>query len=189
MDGLYHHVLVQRLLIQHHVGLDDAAALAARYAGALRDVLHAIEPPAAGAVVPQHTAVKLQHLPAARLLVEAVDVLGDDRLQPPLLLPLGQLPVGRIGLGVRRQHLGAVEVEELLRVPLKKGVAQYGLRRIPELLVIQPVHTAKVGDARLRGHTGAAEKHDVVGAVDQFLQPADVLIHENPSILPTRSRL
>ena len=133
--------------------------------------------------------MQLQHLPAARLLVQAVDVLGDDRLQPPLLLPLGQLPVGRVGLGIQRQHLGPVEVEKFLGVLFKKRMAQHGLRRIPELLVVQPVHTAEIGDARLRGYPGPAEKHDVVGAVQQFLQLTDALIHGKPSISLTRSRL
>ena len=77
--------------------------------------------------------------------------------------------MGRVGLGVQRQHLGAVEVEELPGVPLKERMAQHGLRRVSELLVIQPVHAAEVGDTRFRGHTGPAEKHNVVGAIHQFL--------------------
>ena len=51
------------------------------YAGAVLNRLHAVKRAAAGAVVAQDAAVELQDVPAARLLVEAVDVLGNDRFQ------------------------------------------------------------------------------------------------------------
>ena len=85
--------------------------------------------------------------------------------------------MGGVGLGVQRQHLGAVEVVELLRVRLVKRVAEHRLRRIPELLVVQAVHAAEVRDAGLGGHAGAAEKHDVVRAVCQLFQSADGIVH------------
>ena len=78
---------------------------------------------------------------------------------------------------VQRQHLGAVEVIELLRVRLVKRVAEHRLRRVPEHLVVQAVHAAEVRDAGLGGHTGAAEKHDVVRAVCQLFQSADGIVH------------
>ena len=115
--------------------------------------------------------------------MEAVDVLGDDGLQLPLPLPFRQLAVGGVGLGVQGQHFGPVEVVEFLGVCLVKCVAEHGLRRVFEFLVIQAVHTAEVRDAGLGGHAGAAEKHDVVTGVCQFFQPADGFVHTVPPFL------
>ena len=109
--------------------------------------------------------------------MQAVDVLGDDCLQLALCLPLRQLAVGGIGLCVRRQHFGPVEVVKLRLMGLIKAVAQHGFRRIPELLMIQAVHTAEIRNAAFRGHARAAEKHDIVAAVHQFLQFADCFFH------------
>ena len=80
--GPVHHVLVQALLVEHHVGLDHAAAVAEGHAPAVLDVLGAVALVATGAVVPQDGAVELQNVLAAGLLVEAVDVLGDPPSGP-----------------------------------------------------------------------------------------------------------
>ena len=56
--------------------------------------LHAVERAAPDAVVAQNAAMELQHIFTARLLMEAVDVLGDNRAQLPLGLPFRQLAVG-----------------------------------------------------------------------------------------------
>ena len=61
------------------------------------------------AVVPMDAAVELQHPAAPGGLVEPVDVLGDDGLQLPGLLPFRQLVVGGVGLCVGGQELGPVE--------------------------------------------------------------------------------
>lgn len=103
-------------------------------------------------MVPQHAAVELKDLLAAGLLVQAVDVLGDDGLQLPLPLPFRQLAVGGVGLGVQGQHFGPVEVVEFLGVRLVKCVAEHGLRRVFEFLAVQAVHTAEVRDAGFGGH-------------------------------------
>ena len=129
------------------------------------------------------TAVELVNGLGARRLMQAVDVLGDDGLQLPLPLPFRQLAVGGVGLGVQGQHFGPVEVVEFLGVRLVKCVAEHCLRRVFEFLVIQAVHTAEVRDAGFGGHAGAAEKHDVVAAVCQFLQPADGFVHTVPPFL------
>ena len=163
MDGPGQHVLVQALLIQHHIGLDvPAAGGAPGDAGGREDGVQAVKGPAFFAVVPQNAAVQLQHLAASRLLVQAVDVLGDHGLQLPLLFPLGQLPVGGVGLGPGGQHLGPVKVVKFRLVADIEAVAEDGFRRVLELLVIQAVHTAEIRDSGLRGHSGPAEKHHVV---------------------------
>ena len=81
IQSLVHDLLVQALLIQHHIGLNDAAAGAAGDAGGIGHSLHAVELAAAAAVIAQDAAVELQYLMAAGLLVQAVDVLRDDRQQ------------------------------------------------------------------------------------------------------------
>ena len=54
---------------------------------------------------------------------KAVDVLGNDSFEAPLLLPLGQFPVGRIGLRIQNQHLIAVKTIKFLRIHHEKSVA------------------------------------------------------------------
>ena len=69
VDGPGQHVLVQALLIQHHIGLDvPAAGGAPGDAGGREDGVQAVKGPAFFAVVPQNTAVQLQHLPVMELL-------------------------------------------------------------------------------------------------------------------------
>ena len=106
--------------------------------------------------------MELQHLMAPGHLVQSVDVLGDDSLQLPIPFPLGQLHMGGIGPGLRSNELLSIEIKKLLLVALIKRMAQYGLRRIPELLVVQAVHTAEVRDTGLRGHPCPTEKYDVI---------------------------
>ena len=114
--------------------------------------------------------MELQHLPAAGLLVQAIDVLGDDGLELALPLPLGQLFVGGVGLGVQGQHLGPVEVVKFLHVALVKAVTEHGLRRVFEFLMVQAVHAAEVLDAGFRADPGPAEEDDVVALVHQLFQ-------------------
>ena len=135
----------------------------------LEDVLKRVELPALLTVVAQRAAVELQHLLAACLLMQAVDVLGDDSLQLPSGLQLRQLVVGCVGLGIGTQKLAAVKTEELLRILLIKSVTENGLRRIIILLMIQPVYTAKIRDPGLRADTGTAKKDDIIGPIHHFL--------------------
>ena len=101
-DGIHctgQHLLVQALLVEHHVRLYDAAALgAAGHTGAVCDKIHIVEPAAADAVVAQGAAVQLVHGFAARRLMQAVDVLGDHRTQLALLFQLCQPQMSGIRL-------------------------------------------------------------------------------------------
>ena len=109
--------------------------------------------------------------------MQTVDVLGDDGLQLPLLLPLSELFVSGVGLSVQGQHFTAVKVVEFLGVGLKKCVTEHGFRRIFELLVIQTVHAAKVLDAGLRADPGSAEEDDIVALIHQLFQLQNGFVH------------
>ena len=67
--------------------------------------------------------MELVHRLGACRLMEAVDVLGDDGFQPALRLPLRQLFMGGVGLGVRGQQLGPVEAEKFFGVAFVKCMA------------------------------------------------------------------
>ena len=124
-DGPGEDFLIQPLFIEHHVRLDDAAALgAAGHTGAVGDEVHIIERAAARAVVAQGAAVELKHVFGSRRLVQAVDVLGDDRFQLALFFQPGQPQVGRVGLCALYNQLIPVKTVKLLGVLLPEGVAQ-----------------------------------------------------------------
>ena len=102
--------------------------------------------------------------------MEAVDVLGDHRLQLSCLLQLGQLFVGVVGPGLKGEHLIPIEAEESLRAAHKVGVTQNRLRRLAVFLVIQSVHAAEVRHAALSGDACPAKKDNILALVDPLLQ-------------------
>ena len=110
--------------------------------------------------------MQFEHILAPGRLMQAVDVLRDDRLELALALQLRQTQVGTIGLGPVDDELIPVKFVVLLRVRHEEGMTQDRLGRIIILLVIQAVHAAKIRDAALGRDAGAAEKHDPVAAVD-----------------------
>ena len=116
-----------------------------------------------------YTAVKLQHLPASRHLVEAVNVLGNDRLKLPPLLQPGQGLVGLVWDSIGKQHPVLIKSVEFLRIPHIKAMAYDGLRRVLILLVIEPVHTAEIRNPAFRGYSGSAKEHNVITAANPFL--------------------
>ena len=83
-----------------------------------------------------HAAVQLEHVFAARLLVQAVDVLRDHGTELALFLHLGQLKVRLVGFGVQGQHLVAVKAIELLGVQFKERAGEDGLGRVGVGLVV-----------------------------------------------------
>ena len=174
-DRLFQDLLVQRFLIKHHVRADDAAAFAAGHTLAVVDEALGIRPAAAGAVAAVCRAVQLEHLAAAGLLVQSVDVLRDDRPQLSLPLQLRQTPVGRVRLHARRSdQLGVIKAIKLLRVALKKAGRQNRLRRVFVLLVVKPVHTAEIRYPAFRRDARAAEKDNVVRRRDHIFQFFDL---------------
>ena len=94
MDSPGDNILVQSLLIEDDVGPDDSAAGAKRQTLAVVYIVCVVDLSASGAIGPEDAAVELKHVFAAGILMEAVYILGDDRLQFALLLKLTELQVG-----------------------------------------------------------------------------------------------
>ena len=113
------------------------------------------------AVIAVDGAVKFIHLFAARRLMEAVDILRDDRLQLARLLKTGEADVRGVGLGVEVQHSVAVKFEKFLGAVHEKGVRNYALGRIFIFLIIQAVLRAEVGYSAFGGDARAAEEYYV----------------------------
>ena len=114
--------------------------------------------------------MQLVHRAAARRLMQAVDVLGDDRFQPALPFQLCQPQVGRIGLCPLHDELITVKTVKLLRVLLPESVTQDGFRRVGVLLMIKSVHTAEVRDAALGGNARPAKEHDAAAFGNDLFQ-------------------
>ena len=74
-------------------------------------------------MVSEDGAVKLQNLFAPGLLMEAIDILGNDRTQLSLLLQLCKGFVRPVWLCMRKQHLVPVEAVKFLRLFHIKGMA------------------------------------------------------------------
>ena len=114
--------------------------------------------------------MKLIHFLTSRLLMESVDILGDDRCEAPCLLQLGQLPVGRIWLRLQTHHLFFIELIENIRVGFKEAVAHHLLRRVFVVLVVNALRAPEVRYPALRGDAGPSEKDDPPAVVYDLLQ-------------------
>jgi hypothetical protein len=112
---------------EHGIGLEHAPALASgREGGACGDDLQElfVPVPAAAAETPEHehVAVKLYDGAAARLLVEVVHVLRDDRLDEAHVFQLSQGDVAPVGSGVPQgQGPGGVHFDEAFPYHLRLG--------------------------------------------------------------------
>ena len=98
---------------------------------------------AAGAIIPQHTAVQFNHLPASRHLVQAVNVLGDHTVQPPFSFQFCQGKMCKIGPGLS-QHIFPVISKKFFRVLHKEPAAERFFRRIALRRMGQAVFTAEI---------------------------------------------
>lgn len=189
-DGPLQRRRVQSLAIEHDVR--------AHHGGARRAVGHAPGPglvevvdggarAAPRALQPRPVPVELEHALGARGLVEAVDVLGDHRLQFPGALEAGEETVG----GVRGDPLaGGLLGEPGVVGPGAGGEEVYGQHPFEgdlALLVVEALRAPEVGDPGLRRHPRAPEEHDVVRLGDPLRQRGRVVTHDGP--LLTRCRL
>ncbi len=120
---------------------------------------------------PLRIAVELDHVAAARDLVQVVDVLGDDRLDPAGSFQGGDAEMGGVGPG-RSEKI----VEDLLDLqPGFLGLIQEiadldeaGVHPAP-----QAAGAAEGGDAAFDRNAGAAEHGDVAGARQQTSRLSD----------------
>ena len=119
LDGL----LVQPFFVEHHIGLDEAPALTAGHAFRLQHVVSVIKFPARLTVIPVYGSVELVHLFTACQLVQAVDILGNDRRQLSLLFQFCQSQMGVVGLNVQYQHLIFIIFEKFFGMRHEKTVA------------------------------------------------------------------
>ena len=94
------------------------------------------------------------------LLVQAVDVLGDDGVQPALALKLDEGEVAGVGLGRPRRRRQPVPPRQPAHVRVGEVVLER--RRLLRRRVLRPhaLRTAEVGDARVRRDAGAGEHGD-----------------------------
>ena len=164
------YIVIQPFLVEHDFRLDDAAAGTFRDALRVSDVFRREELRALQAAVAVDGAVELQHGFAAGLLMQPVDVLGDDGGEFTGFFKLGEEEMCRVGLCLQGEHLVAVEAVKLLRVLAEEGGGQDGLRGIGVTLVVQPIDAAEVGDAGFGAHPRPAEKHDAGGGIDDVLK-------------------
>ena len=75
-----------------------------------------------------------------------------------------------IGLGIQGEHFGPVKTVKFLGMGQKKAVAEDRFRRRIILLMIQPVHAAKVGNAAFRGDARAPKENNAPALVHHLLQ-------------------
>ena len=120
-------------------------------------------------VIAQYLAVKLQDSLASGGLMQSIDILRDHSMHLSGTFQLRQLFMGSIRLSFWEEHLIPVKTEEFFRMGTVKAVAQYGLRRIVVLLMVQTIHAAEVRDPALGGDTGSAKKYDIVVGINDLL--------------------
>ena len=122
---------------------------------------------------------------AARLLMQAIDVLGDDRLQLSRLLQSGQRDVRRIRRRIRIKHFIAVEAVEFLRILQEKRMTDDGFRRNLVFLMLEAVRTPEIRNAAFGGYSGSPEKYNTAARVDPRVQQSD-LIFQIQNLIPFR---
>ena len=132
-----------------------------------RQVIHLAAAPADVAV---HAAMELIYIPASSHLVQAIDILRNDRQQLSFLFPLRQFFVRDIRLGMRIEHARAIELKEHPRIALIIRMGNDRLRRFPEVLMIQPVYPSEIRDARFCAHARTAKEHNASGFCNPRLQ-------------------
>src|SRR5450830_1836641 len=115
-------------------------------------------------------AVYLDDVPATRFLVQAVDVLGDHRLEQTLLLEFGQesMSLSRLNTVDHRQEVTG-ECEEGAGICVEP-VDVEGLLGVIPAGHVEPVWTSKVWDARSRRYSCASQRDNVMRLPDEFCQ-------------------
>ena len=107
---------------------------------------------------------------AARLLVESVDVLGNDAGELALFLPLSEDSVRRVWFHSPGVQMAAVEIEEDIRFIPQAFIAQKIFRLVScksfLRFVVQAILAAKIGYATFCRNACAAEKYHGSSVID-----------------------
>jgi hypothetical protein len=106
----------------------------------------------------------------ASLLMQAVNILGDDRREFPLPFPASQNLVGNIGFKTQGQHLFPVEIEEVFRLALIEAMGDNHFRRILKFLPVQAIYAAEVRNSGFGTNASTTEEDDAIAFFDPLLQ-------------------
>lgn len=90
-----------------------------------------------------------------------------------------------VGLGIRIDDSGEVEIKEFGRMVVKKMSVKHLLRRILVLFLrVQTASAAEIGNAAFCGHTGSSKKNDVIRCRQDVLKGGICIISCIHSIRP-----
>ena len=123
--GVFQGLLIQSLLIEHHIRLDRAAArITKRYFSRVIPHVFCVKSLATlSAIIPVHTPVQFQHTLTSCQLVQTVNILRHDGFYLSSRLKLRQLFVRDVRLCGKAEHFIPVKTVKLLRVSYIEGMA------------------------------------------------------------------
>jgi hypothetical protein len=122
--------------------------------------------------------VKFDYIPTAGLLMKAVDVLGDHRLQMTHVFKSGQPAVGHVGFGFDQNlmHTPYQQVPNSMRVaPESIDMGDlHGIDFLP-----QAPGAAKRRYATFSRYTGSGKGHDPPGCSYRLSCPGNQILHRH----------
>ena len=169
--------MIRRLAVERDLRPHNIAAFrAARHAGRFQDKIQPEALSAAHAEILVYAAVQFEHVSASRFLVQAIDILRDNRRHPARPFHLGQPDMHDVRLCVRIKHVLFIKIVENIRMQAEKRVAEQHFRRQAVIFLrIQSVFAAKIRNPTGHRHARAAEKDNAPRALQRFAQRVHVL--------------
>lgn len=122
--------------------------------------------------------MQFENIFASRHLMQAVDVLRDYGFQFSCRLKFGELQMRGVRLRVLYYEFFAIKSVKFRGIRVEKRTAYYDFGREFPLLAVKSVLASEIGNAAFGGNARAAEKHDVLGFVDEILQSANLIFHK-----------
>ncbi len=112
-----HEPMIRRLAVERDLRPHDIAAFrTARHAGRFQDKIQSEALSAAHAEILVYAAVQFEHVSASRFLVQAVDILRDNRRHPAHPFHLGQPDMHDVRLCIRLKHVLFIKIVENIRM-------------------------------------------------------------------------
>ena len=105
-----------------------------------------------------YRAVQFKDIVSACRLMQAVDILCNNRNQFAGTFKFRKLIMSCIGLCMESKHFVAVKIIKILCIIAKKRMAEYFLGRKIIFLIIQTVGASEIGYSAFGRNAGAAEK-------------------------------